>query len=654
MLENRIILTVALGSIIGIIMGLYCKISIVLFYCVFFLIVKMCNLKKQRKKFKMLSIKRYYRYLKIIFSKKAIKIIIISSILSNSMVLFQNYKYENLYEKFNDKDIICKCKVISNLQEKDYKNTYKVKVISINGVSRNFKNTNLLISINKNSKYYLKYGQEIDIKGKFIEPEVRRNYKGFNYKEYLKTLKIYGTVNVQSISIIKEKSINSVFILANELTLKIKDNIGKYFNENARNMIFGIILGDKSDIDKIIIENFSDSNISHILAVSGMHVTYVIFIFNMIFCNSIGKKYGNILTSFFILIYMFITVFSPSVVRAGISGIILILSENLKLRSDIWENLSISLIILLIYNPFLIENLSVILSYIGTIGIILLQKNLKDIWKKIIQKQEKRNIRKRKKYIEILLKIQKYKIWLKFEDAFILSISIYLILAPIMVKLFNKLTLLSLFLAIIVGFIVGPIVIIGILIILLSFTKIDFVIYTLVYIENFLIYLILKISNMGANMTFNNITLISPNLFEISFYYLILFNSIYYIKICSKERLNSSELRIKNLINLFKYKVRENKKKISFVIIIFIIVLVVLKFIPKNLKIFFVDVGQGDCTLIVTPKNKKILIDGGGSSNKDFDIGKKTLIPYLLDRRINKIDYIIISHFDNDHIRAEF
>ena len=45
---------------------------------------------------------------------------------------------------------------------------------------------------------------------------------------------------------------------------------------------------------------------------------------------------------------------------------------------------------------------------------------------------------------------------------------------------------------------------------------------------------------------------------------------------------------------------------------------------------------------------------GGGSSNKDFDIGERTLIPYLLDRRINKIDYIIISHFDNDHIRAEF
>lgn len=54
------------------------------------------------------------------------------------------------------------------------------------------------------------------------------------------------------------------------------------------------------------------------------------------------------------------------------------------------------------------------------------------------------------------------------------------------------------------------------------------------------------------------------------------------------------------------------------------------------------DVGQGDSTLIVTPKNKKILIDGGEGKNN-------ILLPYLLDRRINKIDYVMISHFDSDH-----
>ena len=71
--------------------------------------------------------------------------------------------------------------------------------------------------------------------------------------------------------------------------------------------------------------------------------------------------------------------------------------------------------------------------------------------------------------------------------------------------------------------------------------------------------------------------------------------------------------------------------------------------IPNDLKIYFIDVGQGDSTLIVTPTNKKILIDGGGSST--YDVGKNTLIPYLLDRKIKEIDYVIISHFDQDHVR---
>lgn len=65
-----------------------------------------------------------------------------------------------------------------------------------------------------------------------------------------------------------------------------------------------------------------------------------------------------------------------------------------------------------------------------------------------------------------------------------------------------------------------------------------------------------------------------------------------------------------------------------------------------------IDVGQGDSTLIVSPQGKNILIDGGGSSS--YDVGKNILLPYLLGRGILKIDYIIVSHFDIDHVRTEF
>lgn len=65
-----------------------------------------------------------------------------------------------------------------------------------------------------------------------------------------------------------------------------------------------------------------------------------------------------------------------------------------------------------------------------------------------------------------------------------------------------------------------------------------------------------------------------------------------------------------------------------------------------------IDVGQGDSTLIKTPRGRTILLDGGGSEN--YNVGENVLIPYLLNKKINKIDYLMISHFDTDHVRTDF
>ncbi len=76
----------------------------------------------------------------------------------------------------------------------------------------------------------------------------------------------------------------------------------------------------------------------------------------------------------------------------------------------------------------------------------------------------------------------------------------------------------------------------------------------------------------------------------------------------------------------------------------------IINLFPKDLRIQFIDVGQGDSSLIITPKGKTVLIDGGGGKlEDDFDVGKNTLLPYLLDRKITRINYIIVSHFDSDH-----
>ena len=69
----------------------------------------------------------------------------------------------------------------------------------------------------------------------------------------------------------------------------------------------------------------------------------------------------------------------------------------------------------------------------------------------------------------------------------------------------------------------------------------------------------------------------------------------------------------------------------------------------NGLNLYFIDVGQGDCTLIKLDTNKTILIDGGEGASDKSDKGKNIIYPYLLDRKIDTIDYMIFSHFDSDH-----
>ena len=195
---NRPILVILIGYIIGILWGLYLKISIVPFYVLLIGIYIIINLQFKKKRFKIFSIKRYFRYIKLIFKINIIIIIIISSFISNSIIKVQNYKYDKLFYNVNDIELMAI--IISNKQEKEYYNRYKIKVC--NG---KYQNTNLYMNVSKELE--LEYGDKVCIRGEFIEPKTERNYKGFNYKLYLKTIKVYGTVKVSYIEVLQKDKV---------------------------------------------------------------------------------------------------------------------------------------------------------------------------------------------------------------------------------------------------------------------------------------------------------------------------------------------------------------------------------------------------------------------------------------------------------------
>lgn len=493
---------------------------------------------------------------------------------------------ENKYSKISDMPIKEMVTIISDIQEKEYKKVCTAKIV------RN--NKKILINIKMSQDIpSIKYGDSLYIEGEFKKPEEARNYKGYNYKQYLKTKKIIGTVELEKAKILK--SSNGSFI--HNIQKYIKDTINGTLTDEEGNLLLAILLGDKDKLSEDIQESFKTSNLSHMLAVSGAHVSYIILGLTYVLQNSIiGKKNGKIVCIFFLLVFMAITNFTPSVTRACIMAVLTLFSGIVYRKSDVYTNISVAALITLIFNPYSLLDLGFQLSYGGTIGIIIFIKRI----------QEKKSNSKVVNYIKQMA---------------LVSIYANIIIIPIMMYHFNTVSLTFIISNIMASPILGIIVINGFLFIITSITVKPLTRLIAIFIKPILSILI-KISQICSKLPFSNILVVTPYMFNVISYYAI-------ILYCIKSKKN-------------------NKCKI---IICLLIVLILINFIiyifPQKLRIFFIDVGQGDSTLIITPDKKTVLIDGGGSDS--FDVGEKVLLPYLLDRRILKVDYVLISHFDTDH-----
>ena len=622
-------------------MGLYFNTSIVLLYILIIAIYFIYkSIRKKKEKFNFLSPKRYIKYVKLIIKKEVLFLIILISIISNLIVIYQNNKYNSLYKNINE--IEGEAVVISSKKEKEYTNSYKIRINFLNK-NKKYKDTCLYLNVNKKNSIDLQYGNKIKFVGEFVEPEVARNYGGFNYKEYLKSLKIYGTVNANSVKVIGKDKVNVISKIANYNYLIIEKKLDNLFKKDISGLIKGIVLGDKSNIDEDIEENFRISGISHILAVSGLHVSYIIFAFNLLFKKSFGKRNVKFIIILFLIFYMFLTGFSPSIVRASIMNIIILGSGLFHRKNDLATSISLSLLIILIYNPFLIENIGLQFSYMATIGIVLLQKNIKKLLKSIKIKNKKWKYKLSTKILKIISKVQ--------EIASV-TISAQISILPIMIYHFNIFGTYFLLSNLLISILVGPVLILSLITIILSFIINPIAIF-ISYFSSLLIHIFIYISNI-SNIPFSKFYLPTPNVWTIILYYIMVFLFNFLYVLYNSKKLNATIVRFRNLIALIKYKFILNRKRYYRFIIIFFLIFILFKLIPRNLQINFVDVGQGDCTFIVTPSGKTILVDGGGSKFNDFDVGKNTLIPYILDKGYIKIDYIIISHFDQDHVRTGY
>ena len=196
--------------IIGILIGLYLQISIVFLLIVLLILALIFWITKIKK--------TYIIFLIIIF----IGAVYIRVIDKNF-----DFKYSNV-----SNEVVVEGVIINNLNEKDYKYTFTIEVEKING-SDYYKGTKLLVNLKKNKigGSLPEFGDNIRLSADFERANTSRNYKGFDYSQYLKSKGIYGILDVNTIQTVKKDKVQGISKILYIIQQNMKKNIKSILNK---------------------------------------------------------------------------------------------------------------------------------------------------------------------------------------------------------------------------------------------------------------------------------------------------------------------------------------------------------------------------------------------------------------------------------------
>lgn len=420
-------------------------------------------------------------------------------------------------------------------------------------------------------------GSSVRVKGKLVSPKNNTVPYLFNYKKYLYNKRVYYTLKIDSIKIL---NINS------NPFIKLKNRVIKHVNSyKDSTYLYAFILGKTELISDEVLTSYRENGISHLFALSGLHVSIFSSILLFILKKLRFKEILNyVLIFIFLLLFSFITGFSPSILRATLLFFLLGINKVFYLNIRTLDILYLVFIILVIINPFIIYNLSFILSF--TVAFFLI-------------------------FSSDLLKGKNY-----FVSLFKVSLLSYFASLPLSIYYFGYTNLL------------------GTILNLVFVPLVSFVVFPLTLLT-FIISKFYSILNITTNLL-ESLSLLF-NKFKIIIYF---------------PRINLIFVFI--YLSILMLYIKFKKKICLYLIIVLLIFFKIRPYMDSNTYIYYIDVGQGDSILVLTPHlNKIILIDTGGivSFNENYksNIVKNKTIPFFRRIGINKVDYLFLTHGDYDH-----
>ena len=428
---------------------------------------------------------------------------------------------------------------------------------------------------------------EIELEGKLSEPEGQRNFGGFDYQAYLKTQGIYQTLTIKSIQSLNQVSSWDIGENLSSLRRKAVVWIKTHFPDPMRNYMTGLLFGHLDTDFEEMNELYSSLGIIHLFALSGMQVGFFMDGFKKLLLRlGLTQEKLKWLTYPFSLIYAGLTGFSASVIRS--------LLQKLLAQHGVkgLENFALTVLVLFIIMPNFFLTAGGVLSCAYAFILTMTSKEGEGI-KAIVRESLVISLGILPILSFYFAEFQPWSILLTFVFSFLFD----LVFLPLLSILF-----------------------------VLSF------IYPVIQM-NFVFEWLEDIIRLVSQLASRPLVFGQPNAW----------------------------LLILLLISLaLVYDLRKNIKKLT-VLSLLITGLFFLTKYPLENEITMLDVGQGESIFLRDVTGKTILIDVGGKAESDKKIEKwqekatisnaqRSLIPYLKSRGVAKIDQLILTNTDKEHV----
>lgn len=448
-----------------------------------------------------------------------------------------------------------------------------------------------------------KIGDKIYAEGTVVLFESPSNDGCFDAVSYYLSRNIRFSIDVDNFHIVNSSSFSFVETLRSFREI-IAVKIDTYMSDNS-GLLKAILLGDKTDIGEYEKELYQRGGISHILAISGLHVSNL----SIIICFFLGKSgipknVSVIVSVIFLFVYAVFSGFSSSVVRAvimfGISNTSMLLAKDY----DVPTAMSLSFFIYTLFYPYSYSSPGTVLSYAAIFSIWLYSVNYKR-FHKVKYENRIHNFIDQKilktLYMSLFLFIFSLPLVLNyFYTIPVYSVIVNMYVVPVMAVLFmTSIT------AVLFSFVNGTIA---------SFL---FKICSIL-ISSFTSIVDLSVDELNGIMVPGK-----PHIIEIVFFYAVL---------------------LLILVVFAKFK----RKYMLMSLLVIPLIFIMTK--GANNSITMIDVDQGECSVITTEAGDVFMIDCG--STGESNIFKYTVEPYLLANGIDRIDYVFLSHSDMDHVNG--